>query len=439
MPNFLETRIRWILIGWIFLISAVAYLDRVNVSIAAKSITTDFKLSNVELGYIQSAFVLGYAFFQAPAGRLADRLGPRIVITAAVVWWAVFTALITVIPPAFSAALMLLLAIRFGLGIGEAIVYPASNCVVARWVPSNERGIANGLIFAGVGFGAGVTPPLITYLLIHYGWRASFWCSALIGLIAGTVWYLIARDSPAQHPLVSSREAQLIEAGIPQTVQASSTAQLGWMQILTDRDLLPVTFSYFAYGYAAYIFFSWFFVYLNQVRGLNLRESAWYSMMPFMAMAVGSLLGGWWSDLLSKARGKRLGRCGMAVIGMGLAAIFIAAGTQVASAKVASIVLAAGAGALYLSQSSFWSVSADIGKRSAGSVSGVMNMGGQFGGALTASLTPYIGSHVGWNPSFLVAAGLCALGAVAWLVVHPEGRRRDQEPAHIASTESPSR
>jgi ACS family glucarate transporter-like MFS transporter len=211
------------------------------------------------------------------------------------------------------------------------------------------------------------------------------------------------------------------------------------MQILTDRDLLPVTFSYFAYGYAAYIFFSWFFVYLNQVRGLNLRESAWYSMMPFMAMAVGSLLGGWWSDLLSKARGKRLGRCGMAVIGMGLAAIFIAAGTQVASAKVASIVLAAGAGALYLSQSSFWSVSADIGKRSAGSVSGVMNMGGQFGGALTASLTPYIGSHVGWNPSFLVAAGLCALGAVAWLVVHPEGRRRDQEPAHIASTESLSR
>lgn len=439
MPNILENRVRWLLIGWIFLISAVAYLDRVNVSIAAKSITTDFKLSNVELGYIQSAFVIGYAIFQAPAGRLADRLGARIVITGAVVWWAVFTALITVIPVGFGAALTALLAIRFGLGIGEAVVYPASNCVVARWVPSSERGIANGLIFAGVGFGAGVTPPLITYLLIHYGWRASFWCSAAIGLIAGAIWYMIARDSPAQHSLVSQREAQLIEAGIPQMEQKSSKTQLGWMQILTNRDMLPVTFSYFAYGYAAYIFFSWFFVYLNQVRGLNLRESAWFSMLPFMAMAVGSLLGGWWSDLLSKARGKRVGRCGMAVVGMGLAAIFIAAGTQVASAKVASVVLAAGAGALYLSQSSFWSVSADIGKRSAGSVSGVMNMGGQFGGALTASLTPYIGSHVGWNPSFLVAAGLCALGAVSWLIVHPEGRRREPQPASIAPTESLSR
>lgn len=436
MPNLLHTRFRWILIGWIFLISAVAYLDRVNVSIAAKSITTEFHLTNTELGYIQSAFVLGYAFFQAPAGRLADRLGPRIVITGAVIWWAVFTALITLVPVGITAALAVLIAIRFGLGVGEAVVYPASNCVVANWIPSNERGIANGLIFAGVGFGAGITPPLITYVMIHHGWRASFWCSALIGLVAGAVWYFIARDSPARHPRVSQAEAQLIEAGLPQTTQKSSAAQLGWAQILTDRDMLPVTFSYFAYGYAAYIFFSWFFVYLNQVRGLNLRESAWYSMLPFMAMAAGSLLGGWWSDLLSKARGKRFGRCGMAVIGMGLAAIFIAAGTQVASAKVASIVLALGAGALYLSQSSFWSVSADIGKRSAGSVSGIMNMGGQFGGALTASLTPYIGSHVGWNPSFLVAAALCGCGAVAWLIVQPEGRRPALDSASLPSTES---
>jgi len=279
---------------------------------------------------------------------------------------------------------------------------------------------------------------LIPDLLIHHGWRASFWCSALIGLVAGAVWYVIARDSPAQHPRVSASEARFIEAGLPQTVEKSS-ARLGWMQILTDRDMLPVTFSYFAYGYAAYIFFSWFFVYLNQVRGLNLRESAWYSMLPFMAMAAGSLLGGWWSDLLTKRRGKRFGRCGMAVIGMGLAAVFIAAGTEVASAKVASIVLAAGAGALYLSQSSFWSVSADIGKRSAGSVSGIMNMGGQFGGALTASLTPYIGSHVGWNPSFLVAAALCGCGAVAWLVVHPEGRQTELQPARLPSTESLSK
>jgi ACS family glucarate transporter-like MFS transporter len=105
---------------------------------------------------------------------------------------------------------------------------------------------------------------------------------------------------------------------------------------------------------------------------------------------------------------------------MVLAAIFVALGTHVADARLASVVLAGGAGALYLSQSAFWSVSSDIGGRSAGSVSGVMNMGGQLGGATTASLTPYVAKHFGWDMSFWVAAGLCFVGALAWLMVDPE-------------------
>jgi ACS family glucarate transporter-like MFS transporter len=147
-------------------------------------------------------------------------------------------------------------------------------------------------------------------------------------------------------------------------------------------------------------------------------------MMPFLAMAVCSPLGGWISDRLTKSRGKRAGRCWLATFGIGLCAIFIALATQVRSAQLASVVLAGGAGALYLSQSSFWSVSADIGGKSAGSVSGIMNMGGQLGGALTASLTPLIAMHYGWTASFLVAAGLCALGSLTWLAVDPEGRDR---------------
>jgi len=408
-----------------FVVSAIAYLDRVNISIAAPTIMQEFHLSDIELGWIFSAFVLGYASFQAPGGWIADRIGPRNVLTIGVVWWGVFTTLITFLPPPMSGLIFALMAIRFLLGIGEAVVYPASNCVVAAWMPSTERGSANGFIFTGVGFGSGITPPLITYIMVHYGWRWSFWVSAALGLIAGGIWYILARDTPAQHPWITKEETAHIEAGLP-PVDREGGGKLPWSSILGNRHILAVTFSYFTYGYAAYIFFTWFFTYLRKVRGLNLRDSSFYTMLPFLAMATGSLAGGWISDRLTKSYGKRVGRCGLAVFGIGLCAIFIALATQVASAQLASVVLAGGAGALYLSQSSFWSVSADIGGRSAGSVSGIMNMGGQLGGALTASLTPAIATHLGWTTSFLVAAGFCAFGSLAWLVVNPEGKSARQ-------------
>ena len=121
------------------------------------------------------------------------------------------------------------------------------------------------------------------------------------------------------------------------------------------------------------------------------------------------------------------GRCGIAVFGLALSGVFIVLGTQAQDARLASIVLAGGAGALYLSQSSFWSVTADIGGRSAGSVSGVMNMANQTAGAITASLTPLLAKYFGWNTSFLVAAGLCVVGSLTWLAVNPE-RQIKAEP-----------
>ncbi len=395
--------------------SSVAYLDRVNISIAGKSIAKEFGFSNVQLGYVFSAFLLGYAFFQAPAGRLADKLGPRLVLMLSVIWWAVFTVAITVLPAGAGGMLFALIAIRFCLGAGEAVMYPASNCIVSAWIPETERGIANGLIFAGVGFGAGVTSPLITYIMIHYGWRSAFYVSAAIGIVAGSIWFFLARNRPRQHPWISEEEAAFIEAGLPTANKAGKP--LAWKVILANPDVLAITFSYFSFGYVAQIFFSWFFIYLNEVRGLDLRQSSLYTMLPFLAMSVGSVVGGIISDSVTKRWGKRMGRSGIAVVGIGLCAIFISLGTGVASAQLASLVLAGGAGSLYLAQSSFWSVSADIGGKSAGSVSGFMNMGAQIGGALTASLTPAIAAKYGWNISFLVAAGLAVSGAVAWLIV----------------------
>jgi ACS family glucarate transporter-like MFS transporter len=429
MPNPFRGRVRWILIGWMFAISAIAYLDRVNISIAGHSIEEEFHLNNLQLGWVFSAFVLGYALFQAPGGRLADRFGPRKILALGTIWWAVFTSLTAFVPGGLPHALLILLLVRFGLGIGEAVVYPASNRLVASWIPSQERGIANGLIFAGVGAGAGVTPPLITYILLHYGWRWSFWISAMIGLLAGGVWFLLARDAPEKHPWVAPEEIAHIEAGLP-VATLESAKPLPWGAIFSNKDVLAITMSYFCYGYVAYIFFSWFFIYLSSVRGLNLKASSRYGMLPFMAMAICSPLGGWISDRLTKRHGKRIGRCGVAAVSIALCGAFIVLGTRAEDARLASIVLAGGAGALYLSQSSFWSVTSDIAGRSAGSVSGVMNMGSQLGGALTASLTPWLAKYFGWGTSFFAAAALCVVGALAWTVVDPE-RALVREPAKV--------
>ena len=413
-----ESRVRWFLVFGLFILSAVAYLDRVNISIAGSSIAAEYHLSHVQLGWIFSAFLVGYALFQTPGGWLADRLGPRRVLTAGVLWWGIFTALTAVVSTKLAFAVLFFAAVRFLLGAGEAIIYPASNQFVSRWIPSAERGIANGLIFAGVGVGAGVTPILITHIMVRYGWRWSFWMSAIIGLIAGTVWYFVARDTPEEHSRVSVPELTHIQAG--RTAKSVSDGRIAWSTIIASKEVLALTLSYFTFGYVAWIFFSWFFIYLAKVRGLDLKVSAFYTTLPFLAMAACSPLGGAISDKLTKLYGKRAGRCGIAVFGLLLTAVFLAFGSQVQSARLASVVLAGGAGALYLSQSSFWSVTADIASGSSGSVSGFMNMGNQFGGALTASLTPAIASRFGWTTSFCVAAGLSVLGAAAWLLVDPE-------------------
>jgi ACS family glucarate transporter-like MFS transporter len=413
--------IRWLLIFWMFLIGAISFLDRVNISIAASFIQREFHINDLQLGNVFSAFLVGYALCQAPAGRLADRFGPRLILTLGTVWWGIFTALTAMLRAGMAGLFPVLLGVRFTLGAGEAVLFPASNRLVANWIPSQERGLANGVIFAGVGFGAGITPPLVTYIVLHDGWRASFWISAAIGLAAGLAWYWLARDRPEDHPWVAPQETALIEQGLPEPPGELQIGKpLPWRTIFGSKDVLAIAFSYFTYGYAAWIFFAWFFKYLSEVRGLDLKSSAYYAMLPFIAMATGSTVGGRISDVLTRRYGRRIGRCGVAVAGIALAAVFIASGTQVESARLASVVLAGGAGALYLSQSSFWSVTADMAGASAGSVSGVMNMGGQIGGIVTASLTPLIAHYFSWTASFLVAAALCAVGSLAWLAVDPE-------------------
>jgi ACS family glucarate transporter-like MFS transporter len=229
-------------------------LDRVNISIAASSIKTEYALSNIQLGWVFSAFVLGYALFQAPGGRVADKFGPRVVIALAILWWSVFTLFTAIVPVAMAGAVALLIAVRFSLGIGEAVMFPASNRLVAKWIPSSERGLANGLIFAGVGAGSAVAPPLITWILLNWGWRWAFYVRVPIGILAALLWYWLVRDTPQVHPWTSKKEADTIQAGLPKPAAATAAqAKLSWGSILGNRSMAALTISYFAFGYVAWI------------------------------------------------------------------------------------------------------------------------------------------------------------------------------------------
>jgi len=322
---------------------------------------------------------------------------------------------------------LLLLSVRCALGIAEAAIYPAANQFVARWVPLEERGLINGLIFAGVGAGSGLTPPLLAWIIKNQGWRAAFWFSAIIGLIAGAIWWYAARDTPEEHPAVSPAELRHIRDGLtfgaspaPSRSSEAASSGISWRAIFHRRDLPALMIGYFSFGYIAWIFFSWFFLYMNQARGFDTKSSAFYTMFPFLAMTVFCLAGGALSDRLTLRYGLRVGRCGLASVALLATAVFLVIGSQVSSPQLAGIILACGAGAMYLSQSSFWSVSNDIAGRSSGVFSSMVNMGGQIGGALTASLTPWIAQRFGWTTSFAVAAALAVIGAVCWLIVHPE-------------------
>jgi ACS family glucarate transporter-like MFS transporter len=418
--------IRYALVFWLFVLSAVAYLDRTNISIAGPHIGREFAVDNTHLGWVFSAFLIGYASFQVPAGMLARRLGPRRSLSLGLAWCSVFAALTAIVPPNVRGALWILAIVRFGLGAGEAAMYPSASQFVERWFPIKERGKANGIIFGGIGVGSGLTPPLVTAIILRYGWRASFWFSAAADAAVCVVWYLASRNTPEEHPLVGQAEQSLIATQRTLVSSAkvhggSSTSKppVPWGAILRSRAVIALTAGYFAFGYVAWIFFAWFYIYMAQVRGLNLKASAAFSMLPFIAMTIGCLGGGAVSDWIAARYGLRMGRCLLPALSLAITAVLLVVGSRAHSATVAGVLLACGAGALYISQSGFWAVTADIAGEYAGVVSGIMNMGAQTGGACTATLTPLIAAHFGWEMSFIAAATLAVIGSVAWMAINP--------------------
>ena len=420
------TRIRWLMIGMIFVVDVLMFIDRVNISIAAKYIIPEYGLTEVQMGSVFSAFVLGYALLQIPGGLLGDRFGPRRVLAVAIFWWSVFTAVTAIAGELFLVSLFGIvgsfIVVRVLIGAGEAAALPNSNRLVANWIPPHERALAIGIGGSGSMLGAALTPPLIVAIMLTLGWRAAFYLAGAAGIGLAAVWYWLARDRPEQHPWLNHTELRYITQGAEEPVlPRSDTARSNpWPALLRNKSLWCVTAAYFTIGYIAYLYFSWFYLYLVNVRGFSLTHGGLYGSLPFLTAAVVAPLAGWLSDHLSQRYGKRTGRCLLGIVGLLLGAGWICAGAAATHPLWAVVFLSLGAGSLFLGVPSYFATTIDLAKTHAGIAGGFMNMGGNLGGALSPTLTPLLAHHFGWDGALYASAALAVVGALFWLGVHPE-------------------
>jgi len=436
-PHFTQpTRVRWRILFLLLLISIVTYIDRVNISVTARHMMPSLGLTDLQMGWIFSAFVFGYALFQVPGGWMGDRWGPRRVLTFAVIWWSIFTAL-TALAPTLPLANLIgimgsLMVVRFLIGIGEAAALPNFNRSVANWHPPQERGLGIGITIGGIGIGSALTPPMTAWIMVNYGWQTAFYTAGLLGLVIAVLWYWYATDFPRQHPHVNEAEVAIIEGKsletpIPPPSRGESRGEgenhqptsVPWKAIFTTPTVWWLIISYTCLGYVAYIYMFWFYLYLVDVRGFAILQGAFFASTPFIAMTIFCPLGGWVTDRLTEKYGINWGRASVGGIGMILAALCIIIGANVEAPYVAIGFLSLGAGWLYFTVGPFWSSATDLSKPHAGTLSGLMNTGANLGGTLSPTLTPWIADSFGWPVALGLAACIAFIGGVSWLFIRP--------------------
>jgi ACS family glucarate transporter-like MFS transporter len=389
----------------------------VNISVTARQMMPALGLTDQQLGFVFSSFVIGYALFQIPGGWLGDRWGARLVLTIALVWWSCATAL-TAIAATSSLAGPLgivgaLALVRFLLGVGEAVALPTINRAVTDWLPFHERGLGIGIAIGGIGVGAAVTPPMTAWIMVNYGWQTAFYLSAGLGIGLAAIWWLLARDRPAEHPWITTRGPVA-----PRSPSAESPT-IPWAALRKTPTVWWLVLSYSCLGYVAYVYLSWFYLYLVNVRGFNILRGGMFAAAPFLAILVSCPLGGWVTDRLALRLGVTRGRRVVAMAGMTCAAGSIALGALVESSSFALAALSLGAGWLYFTIGAYWSSTSDLSRAHAGSLSGLMNTGANIGGAISPTVTPWIAEHWGWPASLATAALLAFIGGMLWLNIDP--------------------
>lgn len=414
MSNVLKFPFRYKVLAATFLLSLLLYIDRIAISTAKDGIAADLQLSDVQIGWTLSVFALGYALFQVPGGMLGDRLGARKTLSLIVSFWSVFTGL-----TGMAWNYISLMIARFLFGAGEAGAYPCISRTVYSWFPLKERGIVNGINFSGSRVGAAFSLPVIAWLIDATGWRISFFILGIIGFAWAIIWYVWFRDEPEHHASLPAAEKQFILSNRQQ--KKAVAVKIPLSKIFASGNTWLAMGQYFASNFVFFFCLTWLYPYLRAKYNLSGTATGLYAMMPLLMGAVGNWTSGALVDFIYKKGYWKLSRRLPAVIGFILTAagLLLMVNSSSAAGAVTGLSIAVFGADMTLSPS--WTFCTDIGKESAGTVSGVMNMAGNIGSFITALCFPYLKKWTGSDtPFFYTAMVLALVAAVLWLFMDPE-------------------
>jgi ACS family D-galactonate transporter-like MFS transporter len=422
-----RTRVRWFPV--LVLISfgtALNYLDRTVLGIAAPSLSRELGLTPAMMGIAFSAFSWSYALLQIPGGIFLDRFGTRVTYCIALVGWSAFTALMGVVN-----SLTALVAMRIGVGTFEAPCFPANSRILASWFPQHERARANSIYSVGMYAGIGFFSVPLFYITQTFGWRGLFFLVGGIGIVFGVIWWMAYRD-PSQSRRVNDAELRYIEAGGGGEFKGERV-KFEWRQIaalLRYRQIVGASLGQFGGNSTLVFFLTWFPTYLVSARGMSYLNAGVMASVPYIAASLGVLAGGFVSDTLLKRTGSaNLARKLPVVSGLLLASTIVAANYVPAedNATVIAILSLAffGQGMSNLG----WTIISDVApKKVIGLTAGIFNFSTNLAGIVTPIV---IGIFFGMTGSFvgpLIYIGAVALlGAFSYTVILGDIHRLDIE------------
>lgn len=387
---------RWRVAIMLCLVTAISYVDRQALSVAAPVIRTEFGLTNTQYGWITYSFLMAYALGQVALGPVIDRLGTRRSLSLAVIWWSVAAML-----HAFGKGFLSLFALRGFLGITEAVNFPAALKAVAEWFPAHERALATGIVTAGTGIGAILAPPLVGLLIHFYGWQAAFLVPGAVGFLWVLAWKRMYA-LPEAHPTIAPAERDYILAGrVPEAVGSVSR----WRDYLRYRETWGLILARFTGDGAFYFFAFWLPNYLHSERGFDIVRIAWVAALPFVAADLGALFGGWLGGRMI-ARGIELDAARKRVIWLGALLVPVALPAVFVQSPYLAVLLVAGAlFAIQVKQSALFAVPTDLfPARDVAAVWGLSGAAGSLAAAFSQPLIGWLIDNYSYTPVFAIVS-----------------------------------